>query len=139
MSVMAIYHQLFAFLITVRSCASIRSTSRSSRKENMSKKDLVVLVSRAFALLLITWAFVEVTYMPERVFALSHHIRQSSVLATSLDYGTRYYLLLIVFNVVRMLALFFAALLFWRCGPRVQAIFSQQAGNQAASGRETPG
>ena len=105
----------------------------------MSKKELVLLVSRAFALLLITWALVEVTYIPERVFALSHHMRQSSVLATSLDYGSRYYLILIVFNVVRMLALFFAAVLFWRCGPRVEALFSQQPGNQAASGQEHAG
>ena len=105
----------------------------------MSKKELVVLVSRAFALLLITWALVEVTYLPERVLALSHHISQTSVLATSLDYTTRYYLLLIIFNVVRMLALFFAALLFWRCGPRVEAIFSHQSGNQAASGQERSG
>jgi hypothetical protein len=104
----------------------------------MSKKELVVLVSRAFALLLITWTFVEVTYIPERVFALSHHIRQTSVLATSLDYGTRYYLLLIGFNVVRTLALFFAALLFWKCGPRVEAIFAQQSGNQEAPGQDTP-
>jgi hypothetical protein len=83
----------------------------------MSRKELVLLVSRAFALLLITWALVEVTYLPERVFALSHHLRQSSVLATSRDYWSSYYLMLTGFNVVRMLALFFAAVLFWRCGP----------------------
>jgi hypothetical protein len=105
----------------------------------MSKKELVVLVSRAFSLLLITWALVEVTYIPERVFALSHHMRQGSVLATSLDYGSRYYLLLIVFNVVRMLALFFAAVMFWRCGPQVEALFLQQLSDQAASGQERAG
>jgi hypothetical protein len=29
----------------------------------MSRKEIVLLVSRAFALLLISWAFVEVTYL----------------------------------------------------------------------------
>jgi hypothetical protein len=105
----------------------------------LSKKELVVLVSRAFALLLITWALVEATYIPERVFALSHHMKQSSVLATSLDYGSRYYLLLIVSNVVRMLALFFAATIFWRCGPQVEALFSQRLSDQASSGQEPVG
>ena len=105
----------------------------------MSRKELVLLVSRAFALLLITWALVEVTYLPERVFALSHHLRQSSVLATSRDYWSSYYLMLTGFNVVRMLALFFAAVLFWRCGPRVEALLSPQPANQDASGQERAG
>ncbi len=43
------------------------------------------------------------------------------------------------FNVVRMLALFFAAVLFWRCGPRVEALLSPQPANQDASGQERAG
>jgi hypothetical protein len=56
----------------------------------MSRKEIVLLVSRAFALLLISWAFVEVTYLPERLFALSHHLNQSSVSVAN-DYWSRYY------------------------------------------------
>jgi hypothetical protein len=105
----------------------------------MSRKELVLLVGRAFALPLVTWALVEVTYLPDRVFALSHHLRQNSVLATSSDYWSSYYLILTVFNVARMLALFFAAVLFWRCGPRVEALFSPPPGNQEASAQERVG
>ena len=47
----------------------------------MSRKELVLLVSRAFALLLITWAFVELTYLPDRVLGLIHHVNERSVLA----------------------------------------------------------
>ena len=98
----------------------------------MSRKEIVLLVSRAFAVLLISWAFVEVTYLPERLFALSHHMSQSSVLVVH-DYWSSYYLIVTAFLVLRMLALFLAAALFWRCGPRVEALFSPQQGNQEAS------
>ena len=89
----------------------------------MSKKELVLVVSRAFALLLIAWGFVEITYLPDRVFALVHHLSDRSALLTY-DYWTRYYLFLTVFTVLRILAMFMAAALFWRCGPRVEAFFS---------------
>jgi hypothetical protein len=99
----------------------------------MTRKELLLLVSRAFALLLITWTFVEVTYLPEQLFALSHRLSQSSVLLPR-DYLSSYYLILTVFLVLRVLALFLAAALFWRCGPRVEAIFSLKEENQKRSG-----
>jgi hypothetical protein len=99
----------------------------------MSRKEIVLLVSRAFALLLISWAFVEVTYLPERLFALSHHLSQSSVFVAN-DYWSRYYSIITLFLVLRMLALFVAAALFWSCGPRVEALFSPQQENREASG-----
>jgi hypothetical protein len=92
-------------------------------ESHMSKRELVLVVSRAFALLLITWALVEVTYLPDRLFALIHHLNLRSALATY-DYWSRYYLILTVSSVVRMIALFLAAALFWRCGPRVETLFS---------------
>jgi ABC-type microcin C transport system permease subunit YejB len=98
----------------------------------MSRKELVFIVSRTFALLLISWALVEVSYLPERVFALTHHISQSSVLARY-DYWSSYYLVVTSFLVARVLALLFAAGSFWRCGPRVQALFSPQQDNREAS------
>jgi hypothetical protein len=95
----------------------------------MSRKELVSLASRAFALLLISWGLVEITYLPDRLFALSHHLSLRSALATY-DYWSRYYLILTVSGVVRMIAMFLAAALFWRCGPRVEALFSPQQNNQ---------
>ena len=91
----------------------------------MSRKELVCLVSRAFALLLVTWAFVEGTYLPERFFALFHHLGQSSILVAH-DYWSSYYLIITVFLVLRILALLLGAALFWRCGPSVEAVFSVQ-------------
>lgn len=98
----------------------------------MSRKETALLVSRAFALLLTTWALVDVTYLPERLFALSHHMSLRSALATH-DYWSSYYLIITAFSLVRILALFLAAALFWRCGPRAEALFSPQQDNQEPS------
>ena len=61
------------------------------RDDDMSRKELVFIVSRAFALLLISWALADVSYIPERLFSLTHHISQGSVLARY-DYWSSYYL-----------------------------------------------
>jgi hypothetical protein len=98
----------------------------------MSKKELAFLVSRAFGLLLATWALVDVTYLPERLFALSHYMSQRSILAPR-DYMTSYYLIITAFALVRTLALFIAAALFWKCGPRVEKLFSPQLDIQEPS------
>jgi hypothetical protein len=95
----------------------------------MSRKEMALLACRAFALFLISWGFVEVTYLPERLFALSHHLSQSSALVSH-DYWSSYYLVITVFLALRVLSLFLGAALFWRCGPRVEALFSPQQENQ---------
>lgn len=77
----------------------------------MSRKELVFLVSRAFALLLISWAFAEITYLPERLYTLSHHLSQSSVLVGH-DYWSSYYSIITVFLILRMLAFLLAAAMF---------------------------
>lgn len=45
----------------------------------------MLVVSRAFSLLLITWLLVDVTYLPQELLGLGHHMSQRSVLATQ-DY-----------------------------------------------------
>jgi hypothetical protein len=99
----------------------------------MSRKELVFLFSRAFALLLSSWALVEVSYLPERLFALSHHINERSVFTTH-DYWSSYYSIVTVFLIVRILALLFAAALLWQCGPRVQALFSPRQDSPETTG-----
>jgi hypothetical protein len=98
----------------------------------MYRKELLLLVSRAFALLLTTWALIEITYLPHYLFALFHHLSLRSALATY-DYWSLYYLILTVSCVARMIAMFLAAALFWRCGPRVEALFSLPQDDQEPS------
>jgi hypothetical protein len=93
----------------------------------MSKKEALLLASRAFALLLIAWATFEITYLPVHLFELFHYMSRRSVLQQH-DYLTSYYLLLTVFNVLRAILLIVAAAAFWNCGPRIEALFSNQQG-----------
>jgi len=101
----------------------------------MSKRELVLMVSRGFALLLITWAFIEVTYLPERLSSLMHVFGEQTVLRTTHDYWTSYYSLVIGLLILRVSALLLAAVLFWRCGSRVQKLFA----DSSTEGRESKG
>jgi hypothetical protein len=94
----------------------------------MSKRETVVLVSRVFALLLAVWALVEITYLPEHLLALFHHMSQRSVLAAH-DYWSSYYMVITALHFVRIAGLSIAAVLFWKCGPGVERIFSPPPDN----------
>jgi len=98
----------------------------------MSKKELVLLASRAFALLLIVWAASDVTYLPERLFEFLHYVTRRSVLQQH-DYLSSYYLLATALIVLRIIALFVAAAAFWKCGPRIEALFTDQQGQHEAA------
>jgi hypothetical protein len=91
----------------------------------MTRRELVFVLSRAFALLLCCWGLVEASYVPERLFSLSHYMNERSAFADH-DYRSSYYLLITAFLFARMLALLYAAGWFWRCGARVQALFHPQ-------------
>jgi hypothetical protein len=101
-------------------------------KDDMSRKELVFIFSRAFALSLIGWALVDASYLPERLFSLAHQLDQGSVLARY-NYWASYYLVVTSFLVVRVLALLLVAGSFWRCGPRVQGLFSPDPEDPGAS------
>jgi len=98
----------------------------------MTRREVALLVSRALALLFISSAFIEVTYLPERLFALSHYLRQSSVLVGP-NFSSSYYLIMTGFLILRILAYSLAAALFWKCGPRVEGLFSPPQEGQAAT------
>jgi hypothetical protein len=71
----------------------------------MTRRDAILIASRAFALYLICWALTDVTYLPQTVFSLRHH---SSALITH-DYLWTYYRVEAVFRLIRILALFVTA------------------------------
>ena len=91
----------------------------------MSKKELLLIASRTFALLLFTYAVTELTYLPERIFSLYHHLEQKSVLNGAPEFWETYYMLATVLLLLRMSALLFAAVVFWKCGPRIQRLFTE--------------
>ncbi len=89
----------------------------------MSRRELVVLVSRALALLFISSAFIEATCLPERLFALSHYVKQNSAVVGP-TLSSNYYLVLTVCLVLRIVVYSLAATLFWKCGPLVERLLS---------------
>jgi len=78
----------------------------------MSKREAVLMVSRAIAFYLFCWTLDALTYLPGRL-ALIHHWTS--------DYWHSYDMLSLEFTVLRVVALFGAAMLFYECGPRIEA------------------
>jgi hypothetical protein len=78
----------------------------------MSKKDAVLIVSRAAALYLFCWAFDALSFLPERILAAQRQ--------TGVDFH-RLYIVALEATVLRGVVLLGAAMLFYECGPRVQA------------------
>jgi hypothetical protein len=88
----------------------------------MSKRDAVVLVSRALALYLLCWSFSEFTYMPTTLFSLSHHVGQRSVLRSS-DYFSDYDVLSVALRAVRLVILLGVAIWLYNCGSSTKRYF----------------
>jgi hypothetical protein len=85
----------------------------------MTRKDAVLLASRALALYLIAWGLNDLSYVPQAVLSFRHN---TSVLYTN-SYLRTYYGLALVVHVLRSIALFVAAAWLYRCRGRVQAFF----------------
>jgi len=88
----------------------------------MSKRDAVVLASRALALYLICWALTDMSVLPQLVIALRHH---TGVLGTH-DSWWDYYHVELTFYVVRIVALFLTAEWLIKCGDGVFRYFLGQ-------------
>jgi hypothetical protein len=76
----------------------------------MSRREVVLLVSRTLALLLISWALADATSLPA-----------GASLAES-DYRARLAWLYLAGNVLRIAGLLLAATVFWRPGKRVESL-----------------
>ena len=95
----------------------------------MSRKELVFLATRFFALLLIAWALIDITYLPERLFALLELGGRTSVFSVENQWD-RYHLLTTILSFIRVTLLLLAAARFWKCGPLVERLFSAQPGSE---------
>jgi hypothetical protein len=88
----------------------------------LSRKELATLASRALALYLTAWLISDLTYLPERVYSFLHETKQQSVLLAQ-GYWYGHYKIVLVFALIRILALLCAAIFFWQCGPKAQGLF----------------
>lgn len=88
----------------------------------MSRKELVTIASRALALYLTAWLLSDLTFLPERIYSLLHETKQQSVLMAQ-NYWYSHYKIVLIFSLIRIFALFCAAIFFWQCSPRVYRLF----------------
>ena len=91
----------------------------------MSRKEAVLLVSRALAVLQLIYALMELTNLPIRLMSLHHHTTSRvSVLAPSGydDFWSGYYRVDIAFLVARIMIYLVFAFVFWNCGPWIERL-----------------
>ncbi len=90
----------------------------------MSRKEAVLLVGRALAMIQLITAFVEITTLPDRLVSLHHYTdRINRSVATSQDfYFQSYDQVGIAFLFARIAGLLLFAFLFWTCGPWIERI-----------------
>ena len=98
----------------------------------VSKKEVVMIASRALAVYFLFWFLSDLTYLPSSLFSLWHHrnmpgstewttyLRDSDVISLS-------------FRLLRMVGLFFAVQWFYRSGPAVQEYFLSSSDEEKAS------
>lgn len=102
----------------------------------MTKKEAVVLASRALALYLICWGLSDVTYLPQVLLDIHHHWHHSSVLVNEIgpDYYLRYHEVQLALYLVRISALLFVARWLIRHSDSVYRYFT---GNESESAQPT--
>jgi glycerol-3-phosphate acyltransferase PlsY len=90
----------------------------------MTRKEAVLLVSRAIAMMQLSYAFVEVTTLTTWFVSLNHYTsRINASMALPSDYYFKSYDQIgIAFNFARIAILMIFAFLFWNCAPWVERI-----------------
>jgi|HubBroStandDraft_4_1064222.scaffolds.fasta_scaffold07672_5 hypothetical protein len=90
----------------------------------MSRKDSVVLASRALALLFVVWALVDASHLPEYLYSFLHYVDENPVPTTFVEYRRHYYLMALGFLVIRIVGFSLLAMWLYRGGPEVEELFS---------------
>jgi hypothetical protein len=96
----------------------------------MSRKDAVVLASRALALLFIVWALVDASHLPEYLHSFLHYVDENPVPTTFIEYRRHYYLIALGFLLIRIVGFSLLAMWLYRGGPEVEELFSPATPSQ---------
>jgi small-conductance mechanosensitive channel len=85
----------------------------------MMRREIVVLVSRALAVIQVMSALMEASYLPQFLMALWHRIGPLRFLDLS-SYWSVYEIESTLALILRIALLLLAAYLFWNCGPGIE-------------------
>jgi hypothetical protein len=105
---------------------------------DMSRKEMVFLISRALALLWGIGALTDALYLPERLFSAYHYMAAQSMMnkvATDAHIGSLYRSLITplalapIFLILHVGVLALIATVFWKCGPRIARLFEPPSGD----------
>lgn len=94
----------------------------------MSKREAIMLVSRAFVVYLVLWALVDLSYLPGLLFSLIHHARElgDSHATESIHRYNNYLreadLIALVFHLAKLVGLSIMARWFYKGGAGVEAL-----------------
>jgi hypothetical protein len=100
----------------------------------MSRKEAVLLVSRALAIFQFVYALLEITYLPERLISLFGHASAAGSSGTD-DYFRSYDSVGVAFLLVRIVIQLVLTVVFWNCGPWIERVLLPESGNP---GHSTP-
>ena len=86
----------------------------------MSRREIVVLVSRALACIQLITALLDVCYLPEKLFSFVHYANQPDISGNSQHYFRMLESVSILTLVLRIGILLVSFLIFWNCGAWVE-------------------
>jgi len=89
----------------------------------MTNESAVVLAGRILGIYFLFWGLFDLTYLPDQLYALSHHLAYQSVLSAD-HYYRNLNLMQILLIFARVAALFALSMAFFRNGPRTQRLLA---------------
>ena len=106
----------------------------------MTRKEAVLLVSRALAFIQLISALLEITTLPDRLVSLHHYAsRISASTALPSDYYFRSYDQVgIAFMFARVAVLLIFAFIFWNCGSWIERVLLPKRDDQEQASEPVP-
>ena len=89
----------------------------------MPRREIVLLVSRAVAILTIIMALINSVSLPSQVFLLSQQIRLQAAYPSAHLHMPPFQWIGLIVSLMRIVALLLIAGFFWRGGPRIERLF----------------
>ena len=96
----------------------------------MSRREVVILVSRAIAIIQFISAVLNVSYLPDRLFSFLHYVGTVGDILGANGYWATSYRIEIGFLFVRVIFLLVLTALFWNCGPWVESLLAPKKPEQ---------
>jgi hypothetical protein len=99
----------------------------------MSKKDAVIIASRALSVVLTIWALAEISALPEMVYAFRHYAEQLPTSSAYVDYWHHHYLMGLGFLITRIIGYSLMARWLYKGGPEVMELLLPAAPHEEAA------